>query len=360
MDLPLNTGRRAFGLDVLRVLAVSSVLVAHCNFPFLPLTGAVEAWQLAGHYGVELFFALSGYLLGNAMVRAAQAGAAEVRTFWLRRALRTMPAYYLFLFINWTLPTPDGVYPPIAPYFVFLQSALHPPGMFFLESWSLCVEEVFYLVAPLLMVPVVRGMVHPRRLYVLFGVVIACAATARVVAAFRYNLEWDAMRMVLALRLDAIWYGVAVAVAQRHLRWTPSMLRALAVAGVVSFVASIVLVALFPRAQPVPAHAWWFVLAPASFALVMPHAATWAAPGERVARLVREGADISYGLYLTQLVVLRFLLLELGWRPITLAGCLAQMIALVVLSVASAWLVRHAFEVPILRWRDRVFPQRAV
>jgi peptidoglycan/LPS O-acetylase OafA/YrhL len=136
-------------LDVLRALAIAAVLACHIIGSFVPGSTLTRATSLGGH-GVDLFFVLSGWLLGRQLYREIGATSAiDLKRFWTRRWLRTLPAYYAMLFaiavglilkgksdlLDWR-------------YIVFLQNYLVEMP-FFGVSWSLCVEEHFYLaVAP--------------------------------------------------------------------------------------------------------------------------------------------------------------------------------------------------------------------
>ena len=84
------TRERVFGLDFLRALAILLVLVAHASFMFLPLTHRLEAWWMLGHLGVELFFVLSGFLIGAILAELAAAEPFPLGRFWMRRWLRTL------------------------------------------------------------------------------------------------------------------------------------------------------------------------------------------------------------------------------------------------------------------------------
>jgi peptidoglycan/LPS O-acetylase OafA/YrhL len=151
---------RNFGLDLLRAIAILSVLLLHVNqcVPQLPIS--LQNLFDRGWAGVDLFFVLSGYLIGGQAFRTRDAlenesrnssVANEVRNFWIRRWTRTVPLYVLVL----------GVYLIIKPalfqapfvgfswkYFFFIQNSgeLHD----FVQSWSLCIEEQFYFVFPVL------------------------------------------------------------------------------------------------------------------------------------------------------------------------------------------------------------------
>ena len=114
---------RVFGLDLLRAIAVLMVLSSHALFFVRPLFPAIQALSLFGYLGVELFFVLSGFLVGGIAIRSfgAQPGTADLFGFWVRRWFRTLPNYYLFLGVNLAMAAPAGP-GGVAPYLVFLQN----------------------------------------------------------------------------------------------------------------------------------------------------------------------------------------------------------------------------------------------
>jgi peptidoglycan/LPS O-acetylase OafA/YrhL len=133
--------KRNFGLDLARALAITMVFLSH----------GVTALDTLG-VGVDLFFLLSGFLIGRIYLRAQQdahdrPGTFTLFGFWSARWLRTLPPYLAAL-VLFALAEPRFHNNPIHPYYLlFLQNYLGITG--FGPSWSLCVEEHFYLALPL-------------------------------------------------------------------------------------------------------------------------------------------------------------------------------------------------------------------
>lgn len=146
---PARDDRRNVSLDTLRALAIVLVLCAH-TVESSGRPGALGVLAVGG-VGVDLFFCLSGWLLGRQLLLEwSRSGTIDVPRFWVRRWMRTLPAYAAVL--AWTLGQSvlQHKMPVFWPYLVFLQNYSDMP--FFGVSWSLCVEEYFYLgIAPLLL-----------------------------------------------------------------------------------------------------------------------------------------------------------------------------------------------------------------
>ena len=349
---------RVFGLDFLRATAILLVLVAHATFMFLPLTHDLQAWWMLGQLGVELFFVLSGFLIGGILATQARSARFSVRRFWLRRWLRTLPNYYLFLLLNIAIARwIDGAWPHAAPYALFVQHFAWPQPIFFIESWSLSVEEIFYLVAPLLVL-VFAGRISARvPPLLLVAIAVALAAAIRLVYVVRVDPTWDlAVRMVTLVRLDAIGYGVlAMLLVRRRGGMTRATARATAFAGAAGLALGIWLYLTLPKDTDLFARTGLFSLFSASFAAFLPIAANWRDSGlpSSIASGVSAIARWSYALYLCQLAVMRVMNELYTGHAQSFAGCLLQALAFMAISIACAAFVYRWFEAPILRWRDR-------
>lgn len=155
---PRFQGReRQPGLDLLRALAIIVVVIYHAGIMGFPLPGRVDRF---GWIGVDLFFVLSGYLIGGQLLAPlARDQRINLSRFFARRALRIMPAYFAILAIYFLLPS-WREYPEMAqPLWKFLLSvqnvALHG-GTAFSHAWSLAVEDQFYLCLPFILLFVNR------------------------------------------------------------------------------------------------------------------------------------------------------------------------------------------------------------
>jgi len=186
-------------MDVLRSIAIIGVICAHITTLFKDPFGH-GAFGLGAH-GVKLFFVLSGWLLGSQLFQEQlSTGKISIVRFWLRRWLRTLPAYYFVLggVYLWQIGTRSN---PIVDlrYLVFIQNYDFEQLPYFPASWSLCVEEHFYLaIAPLLQV-----FRTPRTRWILL-VVLAFPTLAR-------SMGWFGSIAETHVRFDVCGFGVLLA-----------------------------------------------------------------------------------------------------------------------------------------------------
>src|ERR1700676_3766910 len=99
---------RVPGLDIFRSIAILLVLACHfslCGVMTGPMTENIRFWL--GILGVQLFFVLSGFLIGSILIRDLSArgvGFQQVRHFWARRWFRTLPNYYVYFVLTLMIP----------------------------------------------------------------------------------------------------------------------------------------------------------------------------------------------------------------------------------------------------------------
>lgn len=223
--MKINYDNRIFGLDIMRAVAILMVVFSHALW-ILPRTKnlVTEVLSLSGLLGVEIFFVLSGFLIGRIIYNAFvndDITFKKVGYFWIRRWFRTLPNYYLILLVNIGLviyfkaSLPEN----IVSYFFFLQNfSTEMPG-FFGESWSLPIEEFAYIIGPLLLYLVMFLRLSVRRKY-LFGIITLLIIVCFMVTKVFYNINnevkdmifWNVnLKAVTIYRIDAIYYGVLAA-----------------------------------------------------------------------------------------------------------------------------------------------------
>jgi len=157
IDPRFQNRERQPGLDLLRALAIIVVVIYHAALFGFKLPGRVDRF---GWIGVDLFFVLSGYLIGGQLLAPlAREKSIKLGSFFARRVLRIMPAYFVILVVYFLLPS-WREYPDMAqPLWKFLLSvqniALHG-GTAFSHAWSLAVEDQFYLCLPFILLFVNR------------------------------------------------------------------------------------------------------------------------------------------------------------------------------------------------------------
>lgn len=215
---------RIFGLDIVRSLAILLVLFSHVYYLIDSSNPIVISLSgLSGFAGVELFFVLSGYLIGTILLRqyvADNFSMQSVFVFLKRRWFRTLPNYYLILLINIGIAFYLG-YPSQYwyNYFFFFQNFKTYSISFFSESWSLSVEEWTYVLLPFCLFSVLKiGNKWSKKGTFLFTILLLILL-AHVLRYFNMkNNEittmeiWNTnLKSIVIYRFDTILYGVLLA-----------------------------------------------------------------------------------------------------------------------------------------------------
>ena len=222
-------------LDGLRGIAILLVLLRHAIFGVTSVQG-IEAHSRFASFviacgqlswsGVDLFFVLSGFLIGGILLDA-RSSPRYFQTFYIRRAYRILPLYFLVIGLSLLphllaqfsaaraahttpLPLPWWSYATFTQNFwMAYLGVFGPSGMGI--TWSLAIEEQFYLSIPLL----IRN-VRPRNLVIVLLMVIACAPWLRVLLHSSMTYPGLASYVLMPTRADALCLGVLAALLVRN------------------------------------------------------------------------------------------------------------------------------------------------
>lgn len=363
-------------LDGLRGIAIIFVLLHHLTTyrPTRGIDGWIASVPLVGWWGVDLFFVLSGFLITGILIDA-RGGKRYFTSFYARRTLRIFPLYYLVLFLALVvLPNFAALHkvlvgpyplPPLLPYWLYLTNfSVADRGLVhgLLDvSWSLAVEEQFYLVWA-----VVIWLCPPRLVGLLCGAIIVAEPLARWFALSR-GVEPLTVYVLTWFRLDCLATGALLAwLLRRGMlpsldRWAPLA----ALVGVSGFIAITI----------ESGNSWWWnpLMQKVGFSLIAltagamlvsavnrPAGHLW--PRMLSATWLRAFGKYSYCLYLTHLAVMRFvrgyvfdpdkfeMFENAPWtgQALFYAAAIAPAFAL-------AWVSWRAFEAPILALKAK-FP----
>ena len=334
-------------IDVLRGIAILLVLGAH--FP------CYEIWTRIGWTGVNLFFVLSGFLVSGLLFDSLRSsGWVQARRFFVRRGFKIWPSFYCFMaFYAFVALLKSGPYPwrAIIDAASFIQNYTSNSDEFLTSHiWSLCVEEHFYVLLPLLFLAAkyFLGSKTPR------AIAIAAALSLPICFLLRLRVAQDGQGIHQShLLFDTLLLGVLLSYLYRFqpewfrlLRSTP-----FALVGVVC---------LAPMLLGIRDSRFVQTIGVTSGSIGFGLLLCWAVdrwPGNSLASSALRGLSrigfYSYPIYLWHLMV----------RLVVLACFGSQLLgfwAYVAGSIAAGAMLTQLMEQPFLRIRDRLFPDQAV
>jgi peptidoglycan/LPS O-acetylase OafA/YrhL len=212
---------RIFGLDLMRALAITMVVLGHTAW-IIPENDHFfyKLLLLSGFLGVEVFFVLSGFLIGKILYQLYLKEDFSIKTvfyFLKRRWFRTFPNYFLILLVNLAIASVVG-YTASSwwKYFLFLQNLNTTMLPFFPESWSLSVEEFAYVVLPFFLL-IVGSFIksNNKSRFFLWSIstlilIFFCAKMYYQTTTSNTTLsQWNlSLKAVVVYRLDSIFIGV--------------------------------------------------------------------------------------------------------------------------------------------------------
>jgi peptidoglycan/LPS O-acetylase OafA/YrhL len=350
-------------LDGIRALAVTAVILSH----------AEPGWAKGGFFGVDVFFVLSGYLITTILLDEWRTrGGIDLPAFWARRARRLLPALALVLLVVGVgaVTAPSVVASPglagdtlatvgyaanwhfMAAHANYFAASNNPSPL--LHTWSLAIEEQFYLVWPLVLIGILKlrsGRNHHRRL----AMVAAITATGAILSA-----TWMAvLAPVGSASIARVYYGsdtraqgllVGAALAAACQWWGPIRTvrgrRTLMVAGLAGAAGAAALCHLVPEGSVLTFRGGFALLALCTAAVIACVTRMASHPLTRLlsVRPLPYLGRISYGLYLWYWPVL--LVMTAGRTHLHGWALLLPRVSVV---VALASVSFHLVETPIRR-----------
>jgi peptidoglycan/LPS O-acetylase OafA/YrhL len=380
-------------LHGLRVIGIVLVLQYHVTQSLvlvskLPMNRGWAMLSMAIFFGMDLFFVLSGFLIGSILLRSLDTVVpGHLRRFYLRRAFRTFPSYYVVLTLlalttaltvtqRHNLPfdyayltnyKAVGISPAVDPFANVGAEAAHPQESVMPWGWSLGVEEQFYLLVPFLFAILRRLRGDRARLAILVALWLSAFAS-RLILYLYYPSELPSAYVRTHTRADTLAAGIIIA--YLHHRWGDHLTRwlekpaARAAIGVPTLGCLWILLnpGIFGDGALAAVFLWGTVssLMYFGFVLLLLNGGNgWIRRGLS-APLFRRVATLGYGVYLVH-IPLCYVLINPGasalvdrWGWSMAAVWPLSLAALIGGSLAVAYVMHVVIEKPSLRIRDRV------
>ena len=315
----------------------------------LAWVNAVSAWfKRCGGAGVDLFFVLSGFLVGGLLLREYRdTGAIQPKRFLLRRGLKIWPAFYFLLLAQSLLG-----YHPVGTF--LWQNALHVQNYFgtsIRQTWSLAIEEHFYLFLTFLLSFLAVRRASPEKLLAIMGGICLAAITLRAGTVLAGNLD-GAFRWTQN-RLDSLMFGVMIATLY-HLKrdWYDAIAKQKILLAVAALTGFIFLTLTNPNEALMRTAGYTVLYIAFGALLILVYEHSGRMGDALIYRFIARIGVYSYGIYLWHTITLS--------PALKLAGKLrpswqwpAAMLFQFVVSVAIGVILTLLIEWPFLRWRER-------
>lgn len=369
----VSISNRLNGLDTLRAFAIIIVLLYH----YMVVVSNEYTFGYVtriGWMGVDLFFVLSGYLIGNQILSAiANKENFSLKTFYIRRLLRTLPNYYAVFALYFIFPAMlTGIATaPVWKFLTFTQNFEFRPFATFSHSWSLCIEEQFYFIFPLIFILLakVRHFVIWAWLVIIFAMFLGLAV--RLYVWYTYGESSMDIRDYYQYiyyssftRFDELLPGIAIAMLKNfHPVQFVKMLKKSNLIFWVGVSIIGILFYLFPHYHSTQEHGYNLFLSTSGYSLVAIgfSLVTFAALSSTslIGKIRIPGAAQlalwSYAIYLIHKPLFKLFIAPLTDMNIDVKSPMGVFI-IMGLSLAAGWLLFRFVETPFMNLRSKYFP----
>jgi peptidoglycan/LPS O-acetylase OafA/YrhL len=364
---------RLVQLDFLRGVAILLVLMIHTppnivNYGWLEICKPITRF---GWAGVDLFFVLSGFLVGGLLfAEIAARGTLDVKRFLIRRAFKIWPAYFVYIAFCFVKEVRHGGSATYAlhvywPNFVHVQNFWATPAI---HTWSLAVEEHFYLALPPLLLLLLRfdkGVKGLRLIpWISAGLLVICLGLRMLNLPYPYVPATH--KAPTQLRMDSLFLGVSLSYCYYFHAALWKRLASHRIRFLCAGLACISPMLFLPEKAPF-VFTIGFTLAAIGFACILAAcvplrgqtetvSAFWSNP---IVKIIAWTGVYSYSIYLWHIDLVRdpsAFWLERIWKgvPISLQWTVYMSMYLPA-SIASGYVMGRLIEMPMLRVRERLF-----
>ncbi|MCK7589853.1 acyltransferase [Subsaxibacter sp. CAU 1640] len=370
--MQIDYSKRIFGLDLMRAVAIMMVVCSHILWITPNANGYIpDILSISGVMGVEIFFSLSGFLIGRILFRLYTSQSFSFKNvfyFWIRRWFRTLPNYYLALIANILIAIyignqlPDGVWR----YFFFLHNFATEMPWLFAESWSLSIEEFAYILGPLLLYGILfikTSIPRPK----LFLAVTLLIIFMFLVSKLIYNHEetirdmrhWSInVKAIVIYRIDAIYYGVLAAYISivKPNFWRMMRFPAFFI-GVIGLLSLNILIPrhqIFIGTHPQFWNVWYFVIKSISILLTLPLLSTMKSAPKSILIPITYISILSYAMYVLHYSIVMQLMKH--FMPTEAFAGLDIAVFIIVyflLTLSLSYLLYQFYERPLMNLRDK-------
>ena len=355
----------------MRAAAILFVVCSHALWVLpedqIPLSSLI---RFSGFIGVEIFFVLSGFLIGRIMLGLfldKDYHPRKLQYFLVRRWFRTLPNYYIILVVNILIAIYLGRELPesLPYYFLFLQNFTSGMNLFFTESWSLPIEEFAYVIGPLLLyliaIPKWRCSQEKRFLWVTLAIIMFFIGTKFVYHFSEgtstmdiWNIE---LKAVVGYRIDAIYYGVLAAfIAYKYPSNWKSFRKEIFIIGFIAFALLHTFIANFnwnTESQPLLFNVFYFPICSLLIATALPFLSEWRNGPIFILKPITFISLISYSMYLLHYsIVLQLMRYELNIDPDTSLFKWIFSIGYLAITILLSFALYNFYEKPMMDLRD--------
>ncbi|MFP3594374.1 acyltransferase family protein [Chryseobacterium sp. SIMBA_038] len=353
--------KRIFGYDLIRGIAILLVMIGHVLGYVYSGANSFFYSFFSGFFGVEFFFVLSGVLIGKLLINVFNSDniQKELKNFLIRRWLRTLPLYFVMLVVygvgNYFLdPVKNGDFS-VWKYVFFIQNFFQHQSSFFGVSWSLSIEEWFYILFPavLFMIKKLNSEISSKKLFGIgIFVFISYFLMMRFFAFPEYDFTfYEGIRKIAFFRLDSIAYGILTAYGFEYFKDEISSKKyVLLITGIIILFFNQYMVFKSQFIDIQYFNTIYFSVLGIGIAMLFPFLQGYVSDNPLIIKSVTFISKISYSLYLTHWLVYR--ILEISYFNF-IPGSL-KFIIFFILSFITAAISYQLIEKPIMNYRNKI------